>query len=452
MRHVADIRAWVTNRLFGAVAGLIAAVLMGLAPHAASAQKLTVLHSFDETNAFDNGFEPLGAVVFDPKTGTLFATASLGGGADYCSGGDGGCGVAFKLAPDVGKVPEDFRRLYIFGTANGDGQGPSGLVADGKGNLYGVTALGGLTQFCEGGGCGVVYELEAPATGGGTWSEHILYAFPGGSNDGVWPEATPIRDAKSGMLYGTTCHGQGNINNNTGEVFSLTPPAKDQTKWGFAVLHQFNGADGGGCPTTPLTIDKVGNLYGTTSVGGDKTCNCGVVFELSHTAKGWTPTVLHRFVGGSNDGETPSTGLIFDSHGNLIGATSGGGPHAGGTVFEIPSKSGGYGPEKPIYIFQEFDPAGGGPMGDRLAIDAAGNLYGTARGGGTQRGGTVFKLTLAAGKWAGKALHNFCSKSNCADGEQPHGGVIRDDGSGDLYGTTFAGGKYGYGTVFKLTP
>jgi len=456
MRSVADIRARVTNRLFGAIAGLIAAALVALAPSAASAQKLTVLHSFDETNAFDNGFEPQGAVLLNPTTGTLFATASLGGG--QCTGGDGGCGVALELKPNGDNVPTVFERIHVFGLTfgdggkvPGDGRGPASLVADGKGNLYGTTPRGGFYQYCEEDGCGTVYMLTPPATKAGKWSEKLIHAFTGLPHDGVTPEAAPVRDAKSGVLYGTTCNGDGNINDYTGEVFSLTPPVKGQTEWGFAVLYTFDGAAHGGCPTAPLTMDKAGNLYGTTSVGGDKTCSCGIAFELSQSSKGWTQTILHKFVAGSHDGETPSTGLVFDTHGNLYGATSQGGPNGAGTVFEIPAKSGGFASEKPLHIFVTFDPAGGHPLGDRLAIDAAGNLYGASFGGGSQRGGTVFELTEKSGKWFAKPLYNFCSKSNCADGEFPSAGVIRD-GSGNLYGTTLDGGKGGNGTVFMLTP
>jgi uncharacterized repeat protein (TIGR03803 family) len=58
---------------------------------------------------------------------------------------------------------------------------------------------------------------------------------------------------------------------------------------------------------------------------------------------------------------------------------------------------------------------------------------------------------------AGLILDTFCSQPTCADGADPHAGVIADlaDPKGvlyGLYGTTYSGGNKGYGTVFKLTP
>jgi len=88
-----------------------------------------------------------------------------------------------------------------------------------------------------------------------------------------------------------------------------------------------------------------------------------------------------------------------------------------------------------------------------LIRDGSGNLYGTTYGGGIGRAGTVFELMLNAttGKFTEKVLHAFCAKTNtnCSDGTVPSAGLIRD-GSGNLYGTTLGGGPYGGGTVFEL--
>jgi uncharacterized repeat protein (TIGR03803 family) len=86
-----------------------------------------------------------------------------------------------------------------------------------------------------------------------------------------------------------------------------------------------------------------------------------------------------------------------------------------------------------------------------VIFDAAGNLYGTAGGGGANSWGTVFELTPNGGKWTEQTLYNFCSDSGCTDGGYPTSGVILD-AAGNLYGTTFAGGAYNAGTVFELTP
>ena len=85
-----------------------------------------------------------------------------------------------------------------------------------------------------------------------------------------------------------------------------------------------------------------------------------------------------------------------------------------------------------------------------LTFDKAGNLYGTTRVGGLYNAGTVFRLTpTTGGGWSERVLHSF--NNNGKDGVNPYGGVILDS-SGNVYGTTYFGGAYGYGTVFELIP
>jgi uncharacterized repeat protein (TIGR03803 family) len=175
------------------------------------------------------------------------------------------------------------------------------------------------------------------------------------------------------------------------------------------LLHTFTGGQDGANPVGVLVLDSAGNLYGTTNAGGnDNECTfeppdgCGVVFQLTPLAGGgWQGKVLHTFTGG-NDGGNPLAGLI---------------------------------------------------------MDAAGNLYGTTRGGGTNclGCGTVFKLAPTGdGTWKETVLYNFCSVANCADGEQPFAGLVSDS-AGNFYGTTFTGGigtcaPEGCGVIFELTP
>jgi uncharacterized repeat protein (TIGR03803 family) len=153
-----------------------------------------------------------------------------------------------------------------------------------------------------------------------------------------------------------------------------------------------------------------------------------------------TETILYNFPGLENSntisGSVPSSGLIFDSHGNLYGTTQSGGTFGPGTVFRLsPEASGGWA-EQPVHSFQR--PSGFNPYGG-LTIDAAGNLYGvTLHGGNTGCGGngcgTVFELSpTSGGGWAGKFLHSFTGVG--VDGALPNGGLILD-GAGNLYGTT----------------
>jgi uncharacterized repeat protein (TIGR03803 family) len=79
-----------------------------------------------------------------------------------------------------------------------------------------------------------------------------------------------------------------------------------------------------------------------------------------------------------------------------------------------------------------------------LVLDAEGNLWGATPTGGSHGQGTVFELSPAG---VLTTLYNFGDSAN--DGNIPNG-VIRDN-SGNLFGTTYAGGANNRGTVFKIT-
>jgi uncharacterized repeat protein (TIGR03803 family) len=212
-----------------------------------------------------------------------------------------------------------------------------------------------------------------------------------------------------------------------------TPLAAAQT---FSVIHTFTGTTDGQGPLAGFVIDGSGNLYGTATGGG--TSWKGVVFKLAPSG---AETVLHNFTGGS-DGEDPEGQLVMDKLGNLYGTTNSGGPSNAGTVFEV-SK----GKEKVLYAFTG-GADGGSPVAG-LTFDKAGNLYGTTTAGGASGNGAVFKLAVpvaAGGPWKQSVLYSFGSGT---DGAIPVAGVAMD-ASGDLYGTTSAGGTYGYGTVYEL--
>jgi uncharacterized repeat protein (TIGR03803 family) len=136
-------------------------------------------------------------------------------------------------------------------------------------------------------------------------------------------------------------------------------------------------------------------LFGTTEIGG--TYNKGVVYEFTVDGSLWNQTVIHSF---------KTATLPFN-----------------------------------------------------IAIDAAGNLYGSARSGGKygtdDKGGIIYKL--AHDTWKETVLHNFCAQANCADGSGPFGPIVRDS-SGNIFGTTLWGGAtgndcsipdYGCGVAFE---
>jgi uncharacterized repeat protein (TIGR03803 family) len=258
----------------------------------------------------------------------------------------------------------------------------------------------------------------------------ILYGFAGGP-DGALPVAGLVRDS-IGNLYGTTEVG-GTTGNGT--VFKVDATGHE------TVLHSFSGPDGS-TPISSLILDSNGNLYGTTIGGGAH--GQGTVFKVDVSGN---YTVLYSFAGG-NDGANPWAALVQDSAGNLYGTTNQGGTADAGTVFKVdPSRN-----ETVLYSFQG-SPSGGANPEAGLVRDSAGNLYGTAIGG-TSQVGLVFKVDPSGNE---TVLYNF--KGYPDDGAYPQSSLIRD-AAGNLYGMTSAGGSgncvsssnqpIGCGVVFKL--
>ena len=392
---------WVRTGVLGLVAALAAAVArMGPAQAASetppAAPTYNVLYSF--TGGAD-GANPYASLIRD-SAGNLYGTTLFGGTSGF--------GVVFKLDP-TGKETV----LHSF-TGGVDGGLPyAGLIQDRAGNRYGTTASGGTY------GWGVVFKLDA------TGKETVLYSFTGGA-DGAGPRAGLIRDGL-GRFYGTTASGGAS---GRGVVFRLGTTGKE------TVLHAFTGTSDGGQPQGGLISDSSGNLYGTTSMGGAD--QVGVAFKLN-TASG--ETVLHSFTGGTgtDDGEFPYAGLIRDNTGNLYGTTTEGGLDTWGVVFKLDA----IGNETVLYSFT------GGADGKEpvagLVRSSVGNLFGTTAFGGTHDEGVVFLLGTTGKEIV---LHSF---TGGADGGQPWASLIRDS-AGNFYGTTYSGGSYNAGVVFKLTP
>jgi uncharacterized repeat protein (TIGR03803 family) len=148
-------------------------------------------------------------------------------------------------------------------------------------------------------------------------------------------------------------------------------------------------------------------------------------------------TVLYSFTGKA-DGAYPEGGLIRDSAGNLYGTADGGGPAQAGVVFKLDAT----GQETVLYSFLGTD--GGYPWAGVIR-DPGGNLYGTTTGGGAAGVGVVYKIDATGHE---TVLHSFMGGT---DGANPNSGVIRDS-AGNLYGATNGGGTYRAGTVYKLDP
>ncbi len=231
----------------------------------------------------------------------------------------------------------------------------------------------------------------------------------------------------------------------------FTTAAQAQT---FTILHNFTGGTGGDSPFAGLSMDRAGNLYGTTAYGGRQggACTqystCGTVFEMKRKGSGWIFYTLYEFSG--PDGQTPEARVIIGPDGNLYGTTTAGGETGGGTVFRLqppPSFCKAFTcpwTETVLHSFKGGSDGANPTYGD-LAFDQAGNIYGTTPNGGDNQSGTVFELSPSGSTWTETVIHAF----NGSDGYEPYAGVIFDN-AGNLYGTT-SGGEGGNGNAFEMT-
>jgi uncharacterized repeat protein (TIGR03803 family) len=379
----------------------IAAIALTLLPVAADAATEQVLWSFDNNGS--DGTSPEGDLI--SVKGALYGTTSAGGQYGY------GFGTVFSLNPTTGKE----KVLWSFGNGT-DGQNPYAGLKYVKGTLYGTTYSGGQYNTCDGSSCGTAFSLDPISL-----TEKVQWSF-GNGTDGQFPYANVIAVKKS--LYGTTVYGG---KYGTGTVFSFDPTSgKEKVLWSFG-----NGTDGY-WPAAGL-ISVRGTLYATTYGGGQY--GDGTVFSFD--PKTGTEKVLWSF-GNGTDGFEPYAALIAVK-GKLYGTTQFGGQYRHGTIFSLDPATG---TETVLWSF------GNGNDGFKPAssmIFVNGTLFGTTVGGGQYGGGTVFSLDPETGMET--VLWSF---GNGTDGVGPEAGLISVKKT--LYGTTFYGGQYGYGTVFSLTP
>lgn len=366
---------------------------------AVSAQTtLITLHTFSGSSG-DDGADSYAPLVQD-SAGNLYGTTAAGGVLRNQ-------GTVFRVDTSGNETV-----LYSF-TGGADGGNPrSGLLLDVAGNLYGITAGGGIFP-----GQGVVFKLDPSGV------ETVLHTLT--TADGSGSASGLIRDP-SGNYYGTTELGGAY---NQGVVFKVDPSGN------YSVLHSFGkrGVVDGSEPYAGLVRDAAGNLYGTTFGGGRY--GSGTVYKIDVSGN---ESVLYSFRGGS-DGELPSSSLVLDVAGNLYGTTDAGGTHNVGTVFKVSPS----GKEKILHSFGSTGDAASPFVG--LVRDESGNFYGTTDGGGTYGHGSVFKVDSSGTE---TVLYSFTGSS---DGARPDATLWRD-AAGTLYGTTLdKGSGHNAGTVFELT-
>ena len=288
----------------------------------------------------------------------------------------------------------------------------------------------------------VTLALAASAWAAGT--ETLLWSFCAQTScvDGNQPYAALVADTSGAHLYGTTYYGG---TNNDGTVFEL---ANSGGTWTQSVIYSFLGQSNsdGANPFAGLVMDASGNLYGTTYTGGAS--GQGTVFELAKSGGTWKETVLHTFDNiGGDDGSYSYGKLVFDAAGNLYGTTLQGGKFGGGIVFQL-KKSG---TKFTYHLLHSFATSASNSYYpyDGLVIDKTnGYLYGTTYYGGViWNAGAVYQLREVSGVWIYSVIYNFLGDSL---GQYSYGDLAADS-AGNLYGTTYSGGSFNLGEVFKLT-
>ena len=436
-----------------------------------SAQTYTVLHSF---SGGSDGAMPYGGLAWDGAS-SFYGTATQGGYTgtrcynlffSYANG----CGTVFRLHRSGSSWT--FSTLYEFRGGMVDGNWPQASLTVGRdGSLYGTTRGGDYQgqRGCENVntffGCGIVFNLRPPTAACKTalcsWTETIIYAFPG-TNDGggSGPGLGQLVFDQAGNLYGTNWNALGN----TGEIYQLIPSGDSWTLGKTWVNNDTRSSTTPGFIDSGVVVDAAGNVYGTSKLGpnvgpyctgGLYFNGCGTVYQLTPTSTGYNWNIIYPFTDG-DDGEFPISGLVADQAGNLYGTTSKGGAGGGGVVFQQ-SPSGGTWTYNLIYSLPAGNPQSlcyfvpgegcSGPWGN-LLLGNAGDFYGATYSAGTYQYGNVFKLTHSNGNWTYTDLYDFTGGN---DGANPIGSLILD-GGGNIFGTTSQGGASGDGVVFEITP
>lgn len=318
------------------------------------AKHMGTLFDFPTNLPTDRGV-PAARVVFGPD-GHLYGTTQ--GDTNY------DLGSVFELLPQpticktATCTPWQERVLYVFSGTDGAHPSSGDLTWDHQGNIYGTTWGGGANYR------GAVYELMPS---GNTWTERVIWSFTG--PDGEGPLNGVIFDS-NGNLFGTTYSGG---LYGFGNVFKLTPSGNG---WIETSVYDFQGGSDGQNPRAGLTIDNSSNLYGATGDGGNG--GGGTVFELTPSGNNYTFNLLYSLSGTPGDSCGPYASLTMDAVGNLWGTTYCDGAYHVGSVFKLANTQNGW-----IYTsLHDFQPASGYAPISNVTFDSNGNLWGTASQGG----------------------------------------------------------------------
>ena len=339
--------------------------------------------------SFANGASPNAGVVVGTN-GSLYGTTATGGPGDF--------GGIFAVTSN-GVLTN---MIWLNGTNGATPLAP--LIQDKQGNFYGTASSGGFQSN------GTIFEI----TSAGLFKLLDSFDFTNGS-----APMGPLLEGSNGWFYGTAFDGG---SNHLGSIFRFQVGAP------IGRVYSFGGTNGAN-PASGLIQGTDGNLYGTTENGG--AYGLGTVFQMTY---GGGLTTLYSFSNGA--GAFPG-GLVEGIRGSFFGTTISGGTDLDGTIFNLSL----FGEPQTLFT---FDIVNGAKPNSPLTSGNDGDLYGTTAEGGAFGQGTIFRFNPRG--FIQADLISF----NGPNGALPASGLILA-GDGNLYGTTSAGGAYGYGEIYRLS-
>jgi uncharacterized repeat protein (TIGR03803 family) len=388
------------------------AILALLLPRIAAAAPV-----YERLNAFEAGPLHPEAKLIQHTDGTFFGTTSDGGGYQL--------GTVFQMNAD-GTIAKT-----IEFTGNGEknkGANPfAALIRHSNGNYYGTTGAGGQSDN------GTIFQL----TPAGELTTILQFTGKTGAAKGSSPVGALI-EGTDGNLWGTTFSGGAD---DSGTIFKVTPAGDLTTVFEFLESDTFHRGSGPAAALTEATVSDGHFFYGTTSAGGLN--DLGTVFRIKPTGEHLT---LVHFTGNGiqNKGADPQAKLYRHTDGKFYGTTLKGGLNDRGTIFWMNSNGT---LATMVHMSAADGPLSNGSGPWELALGADGNFYGTTRGGGTTGNGTFFRVTPST---------NFSTRFSFSgtDGSTPVAGLVLGT-DGNFYGSTRLGGPggtQGSGTIFRITP
>lgn len=366
--------------------------------------------------------------LIDDGTGTLWGTTQRGAG---------GNGTLFKVNPTTGVLTTVVEFTGLSGMAKGR-MAFGALASDGAGTLWGTTRQGGASDF------GTVFKFNMVS---GEFTTVVEFTGTGGAAPGMGPSGDLINDG-AGSFWGTAGGDGGSI---YGSVFKVNATSGIVTP-----VVTFTGAGGaakGGSPVAGLVADGSGFFWGVTA-GGYHTTLPGTVFKIAAATGAFTSIAEFTGVAGATKGASPSSTLVSDGAGGLVGPAILGGAENVGTIFRVDPSTGAVTTRAEFTRFTG-NPKGGRPQGG-LVRDSLGRLWGTTAGY-FEKGRNEFLLRVDPTDRTTTAMAEFTDTVGQVRGRRPARDLV-SDAAGNLWGTTLYGGglqppgAFEGGTVFKVDP